>query len=71
MYLFKAGLCAEKVKDFNKWILGETIRVKKGIEEGSRFRGYKTQSDPYIGIKVIKYINIYKHTEKKICQFQH
>ena len=49
-----------KVKDFKKWILGETIRVKKGIEEGSRFRGYKTNNDPYIGIKVIKYINIYK-----------
>jgi hypothetical protein len=54
-----------KVKDFNKWILGETIRVKKGIEEGSRFRGYKTQSDPYIGIKVIKYINIYKIPKKE------
>ena len=49
-----------KVKDFKKWILGETIRVKKGVEEGSRFRGYKTNNDPYIGIKVVKYINIYK-----------
>ena len=57
-----------KVKDFKKWILGETIRVKKGIEEGSRFRGYKTDNDPYIGIKVIKYINIYKipKTEREI-----
>ena len=59
-----------KVKDFKKWILGETIRVKKGIEEGSRFRGYKTNNDPYIGIKVIKYINIYKipKTERALSQ---
>ena len=59
-----------KVKDFKKWILGETIRVKKGIEEGSRFRGYKTNNDPYIGIKVIKYINIYKipKTERSLSQ---
>jgi len=59
-----------KVKDFKKWILGETIRVKKGIEEGSIFRGYKTNNDPYIGIKVIKYINIYKipKTERSLSQ---
>ena len=49
------------VDEYKKWVLGETIRVKKGIEEGSRFRGYDGESsDPYIGINVIKYINVYE-----------
>ena len=49
------------VSEYKKWILGETIRVKAGIEEGSRFRGYNNPSDkPYIGIKVVRYINIYE-----------
>ena len=49
------------VDEYKKWVLGETIRVKKGIEEGSRFRGYDGESsDPYIGINVVKYINVYE-----------
>ena len=49
------------VSEYKKWILGETIRVKAGIEEGSKFRDYNNQSaKPYVGIKVVKYINIYE-----------
>jgi len=49
------------IGEYKKWILGETIRVKAGIEEGSKFRGYNNPSTkPYIGIKVIRYINIYE-----------
>ena len=59
------------VSEFKKWILGETIRVKKGIEEGSRYRGYNDEtSDPYIGIKVVKYINVYQipKVERELSQ---
>lgn len=36
-------------------------RVKFGLEEGSRFRGYKDLSaPPYIGYKVVGYITIYE-----------
>lgn len=48
------------VKEYNKWVLSQNIRTKVGIEEGSRFRGYKNNNDPYIGINVLKYINVYE-----------
>lgn len=48
------------VEEYNKWVLSQNIRVKAGIEEGSKFRGYKNNNVPYIGIKVIKYINVYE-----------
>lgn len=48
------------VQEYKKWLLSTTVRVKHGIEQGTRFRGYKNGSDPYIGIKVVKYINVYE-----------
>ncbi len=48
------------VEEYNKWVLSQNIRTKVGIEEGSRFRGYKNNNDPYIGINVLKYINVYE-----------
>lgn len=48
------------VEEYNKWVLSQNIRTKVGIEEGSKFRGYKNNNDPYIGIKVLKYINVYE-----------
>ena len=47
------------IEEYKKWILSTTMRVKHGIEQGSRFRGYKNNSQPYVGIKVVKYINVY------------
>lgn len=36
-------------------------RVKFSLEEGSRFHGYKdTQAVPFLGYKVIKYLNVYR-----------
>ena len=50
-----------KVKTVNQWILSNNLKTKFGIEEGSKFRGYNNPaSTPYVGIKVIKYINIYE-----------
>jgi len=48
------------VEEYNKWVLSQNIRTKSGIEEGSRFRGYKNNNEPYIGINVLKYINVYE-----------
>ena len=48
------------VEEYNKWVLSQNIRTKVGIEEGSRFRGYKNNNDPCIGINVLKYINVYE-----------
>ena len=48
------------VEEYNKWVLSQNIRTKVGIEEGSKFRGYKNNNDPYVGIKVLKYINVYE-----------
>ncbi len=48
------------VEEYNKWVLSQNIRTKVGIEEGSKFRGYKNNNDPYIGINVLKYINVYE-----------
>lgn len=43
----------------NKWILSNDKKVKYSIEEGSRFRGSINDATPYIGIEVVKYINVY------------
>ena len=48
------------VSEYKKWLLTYSIRVKHGIEEGSRFRNYKGQSRASVGIKVVKYINVYE-----------
>ena len=49
------------VKTVNQWILSNDLKTKFGIEEGSKFRGYSNPSaTPYVGIKVVKYINIYE-----------
>ena len=49
------------VKTVNQWILSNDLKVKYGIEEGSKFRGYNNpNAASYVGIKVIKYINIYE-----------
>jgi hypothetical protein len=37
------------------------LKVKYSIEEGSKFRGFNNpNASPYVGIKVIKYINVYE-----------
>ena len=49
------------VKTVNQWILSNDLKVKYGIEEGSKFRGYDNpNATPYVGVKVIKYINVYE-----------
>jgi hypothetical protein len=48
------------VTEYKKWLLSSDIRTKAGIEEGSKFRNYKNATTPYVGIKVIKYINVYE-----------
>lgn len=45
------------VSEYKKWLLSNDIRTKAAIEEGSKFRNSTT---PYVGIKVIKYINVYE-----------
>lgn len=47
------------VETLNKWILSNDNKVKFSIEEGSKFRGSVSNTNPYIGIQVIKYINVY------------
>ena len=48
------------VSEYKKWLLSNDIRTKAAIEEGSKFRNYNNSTTPYIGIKVIKYINVYE-----------
>jgi hypothetical protein len=48
------------VSEYKKWLLSNDIRTKASIEEGSKFRNYNNAATPYIGIKVIKYINVYE-----------
>jgi hypothetical protein len=37
------------------------VLTKFGVEEGSRFRDRgKNNTDPYVGVKVVKYINVYE-----------
>lgn len=48
------------VSEYKKWLLSNDIRTKASIEEGSKFRNYKSTTIPYVGIKVIKYINVYE-----------
>jgi hypothetical protein len=49
------------VKTVNQWILSNDLKVKYSIEEGSKFRGFNNpNATPYVGIKVIKYINVYE-----------
>ncbi len=48
------------VSEYKKWLLSNDIRTKAAIEEGSKFRNYKSATTPYVGIKVIKYINVYE-----------
>ena len=45
-----------------KRILGQQKITKYGIEEGTRFRQFNSTQkvDPYVGIKVIKYYNVYE-----------
>jgi hypothetical protein len=55
------------VSEYKKWLLSGDIRTKAGIEEGSKFRNSTT---PYVGIKVIRYINVYEipKIERKISE---
>src|SRR5210317_2087555 len=48
------------VSEYKKWLLTSTIRTKFAFEEGTKFRGYKSNSRPSVGIKVLKYINVYE-----------
>ena len=48
------------VSEYKKWLLSNDIRTKAAIEEGSKFRNYNNVTTPYVGIKVIKYINVYE-----------
>lgn len=50
------------LSESKKRILGQQKITKYGIEEGTRFRQYnsKQKIDPYVGIKVIKYFNVYE-----------
>lgn len=48
------------VSEYKKWLLSTTVRVKHGVEQSTRFRGYKNSNDPYIGIRVLEYINVYE-----------
>jgi len=50
--------------EYKKWLLSSDIRTKFSIEEGSKFRGYNRNTTPYVGIKVIKNINIYEIDKK-------
>ena len=38
------------------------LRVKFGLEEGSRFRAYKGTSRPSLGYRIVKYITVYEPT---------
>ncbi len=50
-----------KIEQVEKWILANDIKTKFGIEEGSRFRGFSNpDAPPYIGIRVLHYINMYE-----------
>lgn len=49
------------VKTVNQWILSNDLKVKYSIEEGSKFRGFNNpNASPYVGIKIVKYINVYE-----------
>lgn len=49
------------INSLQSWILTITTRAKFMLEEGSRFRGYKTpESLPYVGYKVIAIYNFYE-----------
>ncbi len=49
------------IADMKKRLLRFDKRIKFALEEGSRFRGYKTPSAvPYLGYRVVKYIDYYK-----------
>ena len=49
-----------KVSTVDQWNLSNNLKVKYSIEEGSKFRGYDNPNElPYVGIEVVKYINIY------------
>lgn len=48
------------VSEYKKWLLSNDIRTKAAIEEGSKFRNYKNTTTPYVGIKVVKYINVFE-----------
>jgi hypothetical protein len=54
----KTGMTVETI---NQWNLSNNYKVKYSVEEGSKFRGYSNPNAvPYVGIKVVKYINIYQ-----------
>jgi len=49
-----------KVSTVDQWNLSNNMKVKFSIEEGSKFRGYDNPNEiPYVGVDVVKYINIY------------
>jgi hypothetical protein len=49
-----------KVSTVDQWNLSNNMKLKYSIEEGSKFRGYDNPNElPYVGIQVVKYINIY------------
>ncbi len=49
------------VTEVHNWVLSNDIRTKYSIEEGSKYRNYKnSQSNPFVGIKVIKQYNFYE-----------
>jgi hypothetical protein len=69
------GVNLDVTKAPNYWSLGEVsladlkgkideidLRVKYGLEEGSRFRGYKDpDADPSLGYRVVANITVYEH----------
>jgi hypothetical protein len=58
------------VSEYKKWLLSGDIRTKAAIEEGSKFRNYNNTTKPYVGIEVVKYINVYEipKIERKISE---
>jgi len=49
------------VREVQNWVISNDIKTKFSIEEGSKFRGYKNpNSNPYVGIKVVKQFNYYE-----------
>ena len=49
------------ISEVSKWILSNDLKTKFSIEEGSKYRGFNNSNAvPYVGIRVLKYINLYE-----------
>lgn len=49
------------ISEVSKWMLSNDLKTKFSIEEGSKYRGFNNpNAKPYVGIRVLKYINLYE-----------